>query len=190
MHEATRRLLGVLLRQLDGFGPQSKSIVVGATNRRQDLDPALLSRFDAAVTFGLPSEANRCHLACHASAGTYLIFRCLAGAEILTRMLKAHADTALLLCTSYSWPVAMASDAGLHADWAICTRRQQIMQQYATHLAEGDIAELARATEGMSGRDLRDIAEQSERRTASKVKRYLFDSPLWGIRNPEHQASP
>ena len=59
MHEATRRLLGVLLRQLDGFGPQSKSIVVGATNRRQDLDPALLSRFDAAVTFGLPSEENR-----------------------------------------------------------------------------------------------------------------------------------
>ena len=50
----------MLLRQLDGFGPQSKSIVVGATNRRQDLDPALLSRFDAAVTFGLPSEANRC----------------------------------------------------------------------------------------------------------------------------------
>ena len=60
MHEATRRLLGVLLRQLDGFGPQSKSIVVGATNRRQDLDPALLSRFDASVTFGLPSESNRC----------------------------------------------------------------------------------------------------------------------------------
>ena len=59
MHEATRRLLGVLLRQLDGFGPQSKSIVVGATNRRQDLDPALLSRFDASVTFGLPSEENR-----------------------------------------------------------------------------------------------------------------------------------
>ncbi len=59
MHEATRRLLGVLLRQLDGFGPQSRSIVVGATNRRQDLDPALLSRFDAAVTFGLPSSENR-----------------------------------------------------------------------------------------------------------------------------------
>ena len=64
----------------------------------------------------------------------------------------------------------MGVDAGLDADWAVCMRRQQIMQQYATHLAEEDIAELARATEGMSGRDLRDIAEQSERRTASKVK--------------------
>ncbi len=49
--------------------------------------------------------------------------------------------------------------------------RQQIMQQYATHLSDGDIAELARATDGMSGRDLRDIAEQTERRTASKVSR-------------------
>lgn len=43
------------------------------------------------------------------------------------------------------------------------------MRQYATHLSDEDIAELARATDGMSGRDLRDIAEQTERRTASKV---------------------
>lgn len=64
----------------------------------------------------------------------------------------------------------MALDTGLNADWTLCMRRQQIMQQYATHLSEEDIAELAQATEGMSGRDLRDIAEQSERRTASKVK--------------------
>ena len=55
--------------------------------------------------------------------------------------------------------------------------RQQIMQQYATHLSEEDVAELARATEGMSGRDLRDIAEQSERRTASKVKHNLRPPP-------------
>lgn len=55
-------------------------------------------------------------------------------------------------------------DQGRHS---VC--RQQIMKQYATHLADEDIAELARATEGMSGRDLRDIAEQTERRTASKV---------------------
>lgn len=47
--------------------------------------------------------------------------------------------------------------------------RQQIMKQYATHLSDEDIAELAGATEGMSGRDLRDIAEQTERRTASKA---------------------
>ena len=45
------------------------------------------------------------------------------------------------------------------------------MKQYATHLSDEDITELARATDGMSGRDLRDIAEQTERRTASKVSR-------------------
>ena len=59
MHEATRRLLGVLLRQLDGFKEQSKTVVIGATNRKQDLDPALLSRFDSAIGFGLPSDKCR-----------------------------------------------------------------------------------------------------------------------------------
>ena len=43
------------------------------------------------------------------------------------------------------------------------------MKQYATHLPDEEVAELAKATDGMSGRDLRDIAEHTERRTASKV---------------------
>ena len=37
MHEATRKLLGVLLREMDGFDAGKKSIVIGATNRRTDL---------------------------------------------------------------------------------------------------------------------------------------------------------
>lgn len=44
MHEATRRLLGVLLRHLDGFETDKRSVVIAATNRKEDLDPALLSR--------------------------------------------------------------------------------------------------------------------------------------------------
>jgi len=36
MNEATRRLLGVLLRQMDGFASaNNRSVVIGATNRRQ-----------------------------------------------------------------------------------------------------------------------------------------------------------
>lgn len=36
MHEATRRVLGVLLRHLDGFDSTSKrTVVIGATNRKQ-----------------------------------------------------------------------------------------------------------------------------------------------------------
>lgn len=58
MHEATRRVLGVLLRQMDGF-QRTRSVVIGATNRRQDLDPALLSRFDASIAFQLPGAADR-----------------------------------------------------------------------------------------------------------------------------------
>ena len=54
MHEATRRILGVLLRQLDGFEGK-RSIVIAATNRKQDLDAALLSRFDTSVHFQLPN---------------------------------------------------------------------------------------------------------------------------------------
>ena len=47
--------------------------------------------------------------------------------------------------------------------------RKQIMHNYATHLTEAELKELASMTEGLSGRDMRDLAEQTERRWASKV---------------------
>jgi SpoVK/Ycf46/Vps4 family AAA+-type ATPase len=59
MHEATRRVLGVLLRHMDGFDTSKRSVVVGATNRPQDLDPALRNRFSALVAFELPGESCR-----------------------------------------------------------------------------------------------------------------------------------
>ena len=60
MHEATRKLLGVLLREMDGFDRTKRSVVIGATNRKADLDPALLSRFDTVVDFPLPANRCRC----------------------------------------------------------------------------------------------------------------------------------
>jgi ATP-dependent 26S proteasome regulatory subunit len=33
--------------------------VIGATNRKSDLDPALLSRFDMSILFDLPDEKSR-----------------------------------------------------------------------------------------------------------------------------------
>ena len=59
MHEATRRVLSVLLRRLDGLETREGGLVIAATNRKQDLDAALRSRFDAAVCFDLPSSADR-----------------------------------------------------------------------------------------------------------------------------------
>ncbi|RMZ56412.1 hypothetical protein APUTEX25_004635, partial [Auxenochlorella protothecoides] len=59
MHEATRRTLGVLLRHMDGFDANKRTVVIAATNRKSDLDPALLSRFTTSVYFGLPTEDDR-----------------------------------------------------------------------------------------------------------------------------------
>lgn len=59
MFEATRNLLSVLLRKLDGFEGKQNSITLGATNRKQDLDRALLSRFDKSIYFPLPNLEER-----------------------------------------------------------------------------------------------------------------------------------
>ncbi|KAJ8424013.1 hypothetical protein Cgig2_000791 [Carnegiea gigantea] len=105
MHEATRRILSVLLRQIDGFEQDKRVVVIAATNRKQDLDPALISRFDSMITFGLPDQQNR----------------------------------------------------------------QEIAAQYAKHLTKPELAEFAMVTEGLSGRDIRDVCQQAERRWASKA---------------------
>ncbi|KAI5447143.1 uncharacterized protein LOC127077392 [Lathyrus oleraceus] len=107
MHEATRRLLSVLLRQIDGFEQDKKVVVIAATNRKEDLDPALISRFDTMIAFGLPDHHNR----------------------------------------------------------------QEIASKYAKHLSKTELDELARATEDMAGRDIRDICLQAERSWASKIIR-------------------
>ncbi|CAA0817960.1 P-loop containing nucleoside triphosphate hydrolases superfamily protein [Striga hermonthica] len=106
-HEATRRLLSVLLRQIDGFEQEKKVVVIAATNRKQDLDPALLSRFDSMITFDLPDHQTRA----------------------------------------------------------------AIVAQYAKHLKKSETIELASVTEGMSGRDIRDVCQQAERHWASKIIR-------------------
>eukprot|EP00210_Caulerpa_lentillifera_P002915 g2783.t1 len=112
MHEATRRVLGVLLREMDGFDTRKKIVVIGATNRKQDLDPALISRFDATIEFGLPDV------------------KC----------------------------------------------RAKIIEQYAQHLTEKEILQLADLTTRLSGRDIRDICEAAERSWASKIIRGEVES--------------
>lgn len=59
MFDANRKLLSVLLRKLDGFESKGGTITIGATNRKKDLDPALLSRFDRSIFFPLPTVDER-----------------------------------------------------------------------------------------------------------------------------------
>ena len=61
MHEATRRLLSVVLQSIEGFRDreENKNVLICATNRKQDLDSALLSRFDVAIKFDLPTKEAR-----------------------------------------------------------------------------------------------------------------------------------
>jgi SpoVK/Ycf46/Vps4 family AAA+-type ATPase len=59
MHEATRRILSVLLRKMQGFMSIENVMTLGATNRINDLDRALLSRFNRTINFPLPAFEER-----------------------------------------------------------------------------------------------------------------------------------
>ena len=59
LYEATRRVLSVLLRKIDGFESKVGILTLGSTNRTEDLDPALLSRFDTVIHFPLPNASER-----------------------------------------------------------------------------------------------------------------------------------
>lgn len=59
LHEATRRILSTLLRKIDSFESDGEVLVICATNRKKDLDPALISRTDTSIRFELPDAKTR-----------------------------------------------------------------------------------------------------------------------------------
>ncbi|CEM37950.1 unnamed protein product [Vitrella brassicaformis CCMP3155] len=116
-HEASKRILSVLLRKLDGFDTlKDKTMLICASNRKQDLDDAFLSRVDSSIYFPLPD-----------------------------------------------------SDA-----------REKICEKYAQHLTAWELKRLANETKGLSGRNIKDLCQDAERRWASKIireRKQQQDSP-------------
>ncbi len=69
-HEEREQTLNQLLVELDGFGPNENIVVIGATNRLDTLDPAVLrpGRFTRKVHVPLPDRDDRAQiLAVHAA---------------------------------------------------------------------------------------------------------------------------
>ena len=62
LHEATRRILSTLLRKIDSFESEGEVLVICATNRKKDLDPALISRTDLSIRFELPDASTRAQI--------------------------------------------------------------------------------------------------------------------------------
>lgn len=113
-HEASKRILSVMLRQIDGYNQENErkqvqATLICATNRKKDLDPAFLSRVDASIHFGLPSEDSR----------------------------------------------------------------EKILKLYAKHLTQTDLHHLATITDGLSGRNLKDLCQSAERQWAAALIRGL-----------------
>ncbi|EGR27614.1 hypothetical protein IMG5_193130 [Ichthyophthirius multifiliis] len=59
MHEASRRILSTLLRKIDSFESNQDVLLICATNRKQDLDAAMLSRIDISIKFENPDTLSR-----------------------------------------------------------------------------------------------------------------------------------
>ena len=55
----TEDVVNAFIAQWDGFNKSTTILVVGATNRQDLIDPAVLSRFDEQVKIGLPHAAQR-----------------------------------------------------------------------------------------------------------------------------------
>ena len=59
LHEGSRRILSVLLRKIDSFESSNNVLIICATNRKEDLDKAMLSRVDLSIRFDLPKLFER-----------------------------------------------------------------------------------------------------------------------------------
>nr|GLL44884.1 cell division control protein 48 isoform X2 [Ipomoea trifida] len=99
--------------------------------------------------------------------------------------LKEQYKFRVLLDESNSFGVLGSSGRGLTEHYRVPQTRKEIGAQYAKHLTESELSEFSKATEGFSGRDIRNVCQQVERHWASKswVFQYQGDTSCeWKIK--------
>jgi len=99
-HEESRQTINALLVAMDGFKDKTGVVVIGATNRAEDLDPALLraGRFDRKVYLAKPDTSGRLAiLKVHARGKPILAPEASLGALATSTFGMTGADLANLL---------------------------------------------------------------------------------------------
>lgn len=141
-HNEDDRTLNQFLVELDGFDQTSGVVVVGATNRSGDLDPALLrkGRFDRSVTVGLPTVSER---------------EDILGLHIRERKVPMAADVDLTRLARLMMGSSGAELAGLINEAAILAVRTKSPVVTWAHVEEArDRVLLGRAREGLTVSDV------------------------------------
>jgi cell division protease FtsH len=140
-HNEDDRTLNQFLVELDGFDPTVGLVVVGATNRAGDLDPALLrqGRFDRSVSVSLPTVSERAEiLALH----------------VRNRAVPLAADVDLTRLARLMTGSSGAELEGLVNEAAILAVKSHSTEVTWSHLEEArDRILLGRAREGLSVSD-------------------------------------
>jgi cell division protease FtsH len=160
--------LNQLLVELDGFGPADKVVVMGASNRLQDLDPALLrpGRFDRQVLVGEPDLAAR-----------------EAILRVHTRGKPLAADVDLPMIARQTSGLTGADLANIANEAAIFAARQE--HPYITQL---DIeSAMERVVAGLQKR--RVVSEKEKRILAYHEAGHAVMSYLMGELMPLHKVS-
>jgi cell division protease FtsH len=136
-HNEDDRTLNQLLVELDGFDPSAGIVVLGATNRSGDLDPALLrkGRFDRAVTVSLPTVSER---------------EAILALHVRERQVPLAADVDLTRLARLMSGTSGAELAGLVNEAAILAVKHDMPIVTWAHLEEArDRVLLGRAREGL-----------------------------------------
>jgi cell division protease FtsH len=160
--------LNQLLVELDGFDARDQVVVMGASNRLQDLDPALLrpGRFDRQVLVGPPDVAGR-----------------EAILRVHTRGKPLAADVDLLLIARQTAGLTGADLANIANEAAIFAGRKE--RQYI-HMSDFDAA-MERVIAGLQQR--RVVTEKEKRILAYHEAGHAVMSYLMGDMMPVQKAT-